>query len=356
MRLLALFLKIAGGFVILALLGVVVLFVWLHLNEYKPAALEEVSVTRNAVPVVSTGQHLELYTWNIGYAALDSGADFFMEGGKGVRPASRSLVEKNIWAIQSFLAGSGADFVFLQEVDRNSRRSWEIDEAGYFAGTWKGSAAYALNYKCPFIPYPVPRFTGRVESGLLTLSVFNTYPQAERVALPEAFDWPLRLGQLKRCLLVERLPVRNSAAELVLVNFHLEAYDSGEGREEQTRVLLEFLKTEYARGNYCVSGGDFNQNLPGAEENFPLKNADAGFIPGVFPFPLPEGFTLASDPVVPSARLLDKPYTEREDHQFYVIDGFLVSPNVAVESVQTLDLDFRNSDHNPVKLTFSLRP
>jgi endonuclease/exonuclease/phosphatase family metal-dependent hydrolase len=350
------FLKTTGGVVILALLGFVALFIWLNLNEYKPAPLEQVPVTGNAVPVISTGQNLELYTWNIGYAALDSGADFFMEGGKGVRPASRSIVEKNIWAIRSFLAGSGADFVFLQEVDRNSRRSWGIDEAGYFAETWKGGAAYALNYVCSFIPYPVPRFMGRVESGLLTLSLFNAYPQAERIALPVAFDWPLRLGQLKRCLLVERFPVRNSAAELALVNFHLEAYDSGEGREEQTKVLLEFLKAEYGKGNYCVSGGDFNLNLPGAEENFPLKNENAGFVPGVFPLPLPEGFTLAVDSTTPSARLLDKPYAGREDHQFYVIDGFLVSPNVAVESVQTLDLDFRNSDHNPVKLTFSLRP
>jgi exonuclease III len=38
-----------------------------------------------------------------------------------------------------------------------------------------------------------------------------------------------------------------------------------------------------------------------------------------------------------------------------VIDGFIVSPNVEVLSVQTIDLDFKNSDHNPVKLTFALK-
>jgi hypothetical protein len=37
-----------------------------------------------------------------------------------------------------------------------------------------------------------------------------------------------------------------------------------------------------------------------------------------------------------------------------VIDGFLVSPNVRVESVETLDEGFACTDHNPVLLKVSL--
>jgi hypothetical protein len=40
--------------------------------------------------------------------------------------------------------------------------------------------------------------------------------------------------------------------------------------------------------------------------------------------------------------------------QYFSIDGFLVSPNVDVASVKTLDLGFEYSDHNPVLLTVSL--
>ena len=36
------------------------------------------------------------------------------------------------------------------------------------------------------------------------------------------------------------------------------------------------------------------------------------------------------------------------------IDGFIVSPNVTVSSVETLDYEFRNSDHNPVYITVNL--
>jgi endonuclease/exonuclease/phosphatase family metal-dependent hydrolase len=347
--------KIAGCTAGVLVFAVIWLFVWLTLNEYRPAAVETVSIVGNAPGRVPSGQPLELYSWNIGYAALDAGQDFILDGGNGVRPASQGIVENNMWAIQSFLASQAADFVFFQEVDVNSRRSYGIDEAGYFTGSWQGSSAFALNYFCKFVPYPFPRFLGKVESGLLTLNTFSAEAEADRIALPTPFTWPVRFAQLKRCLLVERLPVEGSDRELVLVNLHLEAYDSGEGREAQMKVLVDFLKAEYAKGNYCVAGGDFNANFPGAEAVFPLANTEF-FTPGtVEPDMLGEFWTAAADIAAPSARLLDKPYDGvREGRQFYVIDGFVVSPNVQVDLVKTVDLDFRNSDHNPVVLTFTL--
>ena len=42
--------------------------------------------------------------------------------------------------------------------------------------------------------------------------------------------------------------------------------------------------------------------------------------------------------------------------QFYVIDGFIVSPNVSVQSVAVQNLQFHASDHNPVLLEAELRP
>ena len=58
-----------------------------------------------------------------------------------------------------------------------------------------------------------------------------------------------------------------------------------------------------------IAGGDFNQVFPGSLERYP------------------------------------------NDTQYYVIDGFIISPNVQLELVETLNLDFENSDHNPVHLT-----
>ena len=59
-----------------------------------------------------------------------------------------------------------------------------------------------------------------------------------------------------------------------------------------------------------------------------------------------------------TCRSLDKAYAgaDRDDFFCYMIDGFIVSPNVKVSQVETLDKQFVCSDHNPVRMTFTLMP
>ena len=52
--------------------------------------------------------------------------------------------------------------------------------------------------------------------------------------------------------------------------------------------------------------------------------------------------------------LVRLPGAEKEEFQFYLIDGFIVSANVRAESVETLDYNFTCSDHNPVRMVFTL--
>jgi endonuclease/exonuclease/phosphatase family metal-dependent hydrolase len=335
---------------------------WLSSREYKPADREPVPVSPLLSLKPARFQPIELYIWNIGYASLDAKEDFFMDGGKSVRPADSRSVEENIRAIQAYFAAAAPDIIFLQEVDVNSKRSYGINQAEYISKSWKGSSAFALNFKCPFVPIPFPHFIGKVEGGLLTLNSYGA-SSAERISLPSSFAWPERVAQLKRCLLVQRIPIQQDGsangggAELVLVNLHLEAYDSGGvGRIAQTRILAEFLKAEYGKGNYCVAGGDFNQVFPALKDVFPIQQNEF-FTPGIVDTSLfGEGWILAADPSSPSCRSLDKPYSgNRENFQLYIIDGFILSPNVELISVKTQDLDFKNSDHNPVKLTFRLK-
>jgi hypothetical protein len=71
---------------------------------------------------------------------------------------------------------------------------------------------------------------------------------------------------------------------------------------------------------------------------------------------LPTGWRFVTDTGVPSSRLLNEPYSGNPDAtQLYVIDGFILSPNVELLSVQTVDAGFRYSDHNPVKVEVVLR-
>ena len=53
---------------------------------------------------------------------------------------------------------------------------------------------------------------------------------------------------------------------------------------------------------------------------------------------------------------MNQPYdpSDAANTQYYVIDGFILSPNVRLRSVETLDLGFARSDHNPVLLRVKL--
>jgi endonuclease/exonuclease/phosphatase family metal-dependent hydrolase len=153
-----------------------------------------------------------------------------------------------------------------------------------------------------------------------------------------------------------RFPVRGTDRELVLINLHLEAYDSGEGKIAQTRQLVSLMKEEYAKGNYVIAGGDFNQRFSNIDQSaYPVY--DGMWQPGeISAEEFGSDFSLLADPAAPTCRSLDRPLAGADTNgfQFYLIDGFIVSRNVRADSVETLDQGFVFTDHNPVRMSFTL--
>lgn len=356
-------LKILGVVLAVLLLLVLLLIGLLTVREYRPADIEDVAVNRTGAPKttsITPGGSLTVLSFNTGYAGLGKDSDFFMDGGSDVAP-TREQAEENLAGISDLIVEQAADIYFLQEVDVNSSRTGSMDQSRAYwesllaDGKGRYSSSHALNYSCDFVPYPLPPI-GKVHSGLQTLSSFYV-DSAQRIALPCPFSWPVSAANLKRCLLVSRVPLDDSDKDLVLVNLHLEAYDDGEGKAAQTKVLMDFLTDEYEKGNYVIAGGDFNQTFPGALYSFPIKDFNL-WTPGVLENDiLPDGWQFACDVSTPSCRLLDKPYDpdNPEATQFYIIDGFILSPNVELDSVDTLDEQFTYSDHNPVVLKITLQ-
>ena len=338
-------------------LAAVCLFGWLTAREFKPAPVEDLIVTGTGrCGDLEPGQSLDILSWNVGYGGLGAGSDFFMDGGKNVKAAGPNAVGNYLNGIkEAMYAAPSPDLILLQEVDTDSSRTYHTDEAAYLSTPARNQmTVHALNYSCPFVPYPVPPI-GQVNSGLFTLSGYGI-DKAERISLPCPFSWPVSTANLKRCLLVSYLPVAGTDQQLVLVNLHLEAYDDGEGKIAQTNQLRDFIRAEYDKGNYVIAGGDFNQIFPGGLEAYPNAHPDL-WAPGILDDTLlPPGWTFQYDLSTPSCRLLNQPYdpADTANTQYYVIDGFIVSPNVIVDSVETVDLGFANSDHNPVRLHVTL--
>lgn len=348
-------LKILLIILAVAIIAVVGLLTWLSITEYRPADRETLSVKVGARhDTAEAGTMYKLVTLNIGYAGLGRDEDCFMDGGKGVLPKSQNEVESNLSGLLSALSLQNADICLLQETDLSSRRSFTINEMEYFSHGLSMGSAFAYNYRCPFVPFPWPPI-GKVESGLTTLNDLAV-TSAVRQSLPVPFGWPVRIANLKRCLLIERMPVAESDKELVLINLHMEAYSSEDGRKAQMKKLAELMSAEYEKGNYVIAGGDFNQAFPGSLDQYPLPEKPY-WTPGTLSEDdLPDGFTFAYDLSVPSCRALDAPYDgDRDTLTAYVIDGFIVSSNIRVNSVKTVDLNFRNTDHQPVTMEFTLK-
>ena len=69
-----------------------------------------------------------------------------------------------------------------------------------------------------------------------------------------------------------------------------------------------------------------------------------------------KNWQFAMDNTTPSCRSLDRPYDAADkSFQYYMIDGFIVSDNLKIESVETIDQGFKNTDHNPVKVVVSIK-
>lgn len=344
--------KVLGIVLVPLLLAAGALVAYLSLTEYMPADTETLTVTPAAVQEQpGVGSLLTVVSFNTGYAGLDRTQDFIMDGGKGVRPASEGIVKDNMSRMLGVLSRQNAQIVLLQEVDEDSARSFHVNQKEYYRRGLAMNAAMAYNYKCEFVPFPWPPF-GKVASGLVTLTALDV-AKAERISLPVPFEWPVRTANLKRCLLVERVPVKDTDKELVIINLHLEAYDNGEGKAAQTRQLIELMEAEVNKGNYVIAGGDFNQTFPEAPA-MPAVEPD-GWQPGLLTA-LPEGLSYVYDAETPTCRSLSKPYSgDRTATQFYVIDGFILSENLKVNHIETIDLNFQNSDHNPVLLQVTLQ-
>ena len=353
--------KKIGKILLITLLVIVVLaggfFGYLTLAEYSPEDPLTLEVKGAAGKKMTAGTAYTAVSWNIGFGALGDNTDFFMDGGKNVVTADKARVEQNMRDIAEKLTSFSPDLILLQEADLKSARSHRINEVAQIEQAFPAmQSAFAYNFKVAFVPYPLPPI-GHVESGLATLSS-PAVTSASRLTLPCPFTWPTRTANLKRCLLVSRLPVEGSDKELLLVNLHLEAYDDGEGKIEQTKVLRRVLDEELEKGNYVIAGGDFNQTFSNIDYSmYPQQEGlwESGLI-NVSDFA--EGWQFIMTNEVPSCRSLDKVYTgaDLSTFQYYLLDGFIVSPNITVESFEVADLGFVSTDHNPAILRFTLNP
>lgn len=315
-------------------------------------------ITNAQTSVAKLNQEYTVASYNIGFGAYTQDFGFFMDGGTEGRAWSKDSVKNTVNGAIGVLSGLNADIILVQEVDLKSTRSYNVNEYELFVNAFKNySSVYAMNYDSPYLLYPFHSPLGAAKSGLMTLTKFNVTSSIRK-------SFPVETGfskyfDLDRCYSVSRVPCENGK-ELVIYSIHLSAYTSdGKIADEQFSILANDMAEEYANGNYVICGGDFNKDLLGnSSEIFGVDGKEYTWAQPVKEEALyGKGLTLVKpfneDTPVPTCRNADGPYNK--DQFVLTIDGFIVSDNVTVNSKEAIDTSFLYSDHNPVKMTITLK-
>jgi endonuclease/exonuclease/phosphatase family metal-dependent hydrolase len=348
----------------LGILGVILLVVigyllYVFISYDRIPDRQDLEVQGEApIEQAEVGKTYRIVTQNIGFGAYTADYTFFMDGGTESRAKSKESVIDTVGAAAAQVFRENPDFVFFQEVDTDSTRSYHVNEEDLLNAVFTDyQRVGAVNYHSAYLMYPILEPHGSSNSELLTYTSITATSSLRR-SLPISTSVSKFLD-LDRCYSVTRIPVENGK-ELVLYNVHLSAYgNSDEIRTAQMTMLFEDMQAEYEKGNYCVCGGDFNHDFTG--DSTQVLNGGANTDYGwAQPFPeelLPDGILRCDNYTagveLPTCRNCDVPY--EEGNFTIIVDGFLVSANVTVERLENVQTGFVYSDHNPVVMEFVLQ-
>lgn len=354
---------LVGG-VILLFSYIVILLIYGTITDYQPEDLIELEPFQESSNTVISDSILTLTSWNMGFGGLGRESDFFYDDGhfffSGGRQTRTPLaqVEKNVTGVLDLIDTLKSDFFLFQEVDRDSRRSYHMDQAEAIAGQLPAYAAtFAPNFIVKYVPIPLfePwRAYGQTNSGLASYSRFQP-TGSTRYQLPGNFSWPKRIFSLDRCLNLQRFAVQGGK-ELIVFNVHNSAYDADGGlKQQQLEFFRELALEEYQKGNYVIAGGDWNMCppyfrfdgfMPGRAQGYHQYNISDELFPADWHW--------MYDAAFPTNRKTKAPFQPGKTF-VTTIDFFLVSPNVRVHKVKTIDQGFAYSDHQPVWMQIELR-
>jgi endonuclease/exonuclease/phosphatase family metal-dependent hydrolase len=380
MKLLKLPFKLIGSLLSLAVLVIAGYVIYVVANYHRIDDNVLLTVENSQTQKISLNEQYNAITYNLGFGAYDPEFSFFMDdavlrenvegvgtagqsikGQSSVATSSSSVQELTQRALETVKTSfyTTPALILFQEIDLNahrSRRVNQVEAAQTYFSNW--TSVYASNFHSVWLQYPPFNPIGDIESGIVTLSPY-AMTSATRRSLPVTDAFPTKFFDLDRCLTVARFPIENETErELVVINVHFSAYDSnGEFKKQQLELLYQLMNEEYAKGNFVMAGGDFNQAFGTSLTHFQNAEQVPNWIIEFDKTNVPAGFELVvpgNSEKVASVRDSSFSYIKGKNYET-IVDGWLVSENIEAWS-EVLDTGYQYSDHNPVQLYFTLAP
>ena len=227
--------------------------------EYNPKDVENMEIYNNlwGEKAIRKNIPVSLLSWNIQYAASRK-HHFFYDGGMAVHAPTEDVVA-TIQSIVDVLQKDSPDILAIQEIDRNSDRTQNIDQLDYFRDYRDHISWTAAPYhKVPYVPHPNHKHLGRMDMNLAIFSRFPLYnAKRYQLALLQEPRWR-QYFNLKRALLVCEIAIENSPYPLLVATTHLSAFSHGDGTlPKQMAQIQQWIQSIPAEQPWILAG-DFN--------------------------------------------------------------------------------------------------
>ncbi|MEA5462742.1 endonuclease/exonuclease/phosphatase family protein [Leptothoe sp. PORK10 BA2] len=282
----------------------------------------------------SEGKPLTLVSYNIGYLSGLTNQEAV------ARP--KTLFDDNLAAVIATLRAINPDIIAYQEIDLNSKRSYNVNQLEALANALGlANAGLAINWNKNYVPFPywpISAHFGKIVSGQAVLSRYpiteNQRTVLEKVASRPFFYNAVYLDRLAQ---VTKIDINNRP--LVVINVHLEAFDNPT-RFQQTRTVRGIAET-YAKDYPVLVVGDFNSAINRPEEGD--RSIEIMAESALFTTALAKD-QWTNQPTFPS----ESP-EHKLDYLFYTPATIELKDTRVVAEIGTA------SDHLPLMMTFTLK-
>lgn len=193
---------------------------------------------------------VKILTWNLGFL-YGKGSE-----GPGYEPRTKEFFEERLQGLVNKIREWSPDIICFQEIDFDSERSGNINQAEYVAiHAGYPYVAQGVSWEANYIPFPywpLSRNFGRMYSGGAILSRLPISSHSlEILAKPKSNPWWYNLFYLHRYF--QTVTIDAGSRKLRVVNLHLEAFDK-ETRASEVKLLTQRLQEQ----KIDLIAGDFN--------------------------------------------------------------------------------------------------
>ena len=234
-----------------------IFYFWASSAALNQADLETIQKTENPheTEKETFDSTIQVVTYNIGY----------LSGLTNNLPIERSrdFVADNLRTVMTALRNNQVDMIALQEIDYEADRSYNLNQAEELARMCDYDfVANSVNWNKKYVPFPyfpVSSHFGKTVSGQSILSRLPILSQ-EKIVLPMVESSPFYYQKFYLDRLLQICTLQIQKREVIVMNVHLEAFDSPT-RQRQAEIVGEYYQ-KYAQNYPVILLGDFNSQAP----------------------------------------------------------------------------------------------